>query len=208
MKEELLRAAEKGCVTVDKFKKFNDDLPMLGEKMMQVGLCNYYDIIFIGGKLLTLRLNVKPIKFDSIPEDRKRCAQGLLDEFLEDHDITKQECEDTCSYSYVMWDAMDNPLKDKFTEFNEHLPELGERFVKEGICNSYKVKRWAGNMDSLQLDVRPMRRSELPLELNIRVNKKFCDFMFSFGITYEESEDSCSGISWIMEGDYNGDSCN
>lgn len=51
MKEELLRSAEKGCVTVDKFKKFNDDLPKLGDKMMQVGLCNYYDVIFVGGKL-------------------------------------------------------------------------------------------------------------------------------------------------------------
>lgn len=98
MKEELLRAADKGCVTVDKFKKFNDDLPKLGDKMMYTGLCNYYEIIAIGGKLLTLRLNVKHIKFDEIPEDRKRCAQGLFNEFLEDHDITKQECEDTCFF--------------------------------------------------------------------------------------------------------------
>lgn len=129
MREELIRAANKGAATVDKFTKFNDDLPILGDKMIQMGLCNYYDVIFVGGKLFTLRLNVKPIKFDEIPEDRKRCAQGLFDEFLEDHDITKQECEDTCSYAYVMWEAMDNPCKDKFAEFNKHLSELGEKFV-------------------------------------------------------------------------------
>lgn len=201
MKEELLRAAENGCVTVDKFKKFNDDLPKLGDKMMHTGLCNYYEIIAVGGKLLTLRLNVKPIKFDEIPEDRKRCAQGLFDEFLEDHNITKQECEDTCSYAYVMWEAMDNPCKDKFAEFNKHLSELGEKFVQEGICKAYKVNHWLGNMDSLQLDIRPTKRSEISLTLNARAYKEFCDFVYSFGITYEENEESYSGIDWITEGD-------
>lgn len=201
MKEELLRAAEKGAATVDKFTKFNDDLPILGDKMIQTGLCNYYDVIFVGGKLFTLRLNVKPIKFDEIPEDRKRCAQGLFDEFLEDHDITKQECEDTCSYAYVMWEAMDNPCKDKFAEFNKHLSELGEKFVQEGICKAYKVNHWLGNMDSLQLDIRPTKRSEISLTLNARAYKEFCDFVYSFGITYEENEESYSGIDWITDGD-------
>lgn len=204
MKEELLKAAEKGAVTIDKFKKFNDDLPVLGDKMVHYGLCNYYDIICIGGRLLTLRLNVKPIKFDEIPEDRKRCAQCLLDEFLEDHNITKQECCDTCSYAYVMWEAMDNQLKDKFTEYNKALPTLGDKFVDSGICKSYKITRSSNKMDTLELDIRPVKRGNLHMDLCRRANKELDDFMFSFGITYEESEEYCFGIKWLMEGMSNG----
>lgn len=204
MKEELLRAAGKGCGTVDKFKKFNDDLPKLGDKMMHTGLCNYYEIIAIGGKLLTLRLNVKPIKFDEIPEDRKRCAQGLFDEFLEDHDITKQECDDTFSYAYVMWEAMDSIGEDKFKRYNESLPLLGDKFVNDGVCKAYRVRRSSDKMDTLELDIRPVKRGNLPMDVCRKANKELDDFMFSFGITYEESEEYCFGIKWLMKGMSNG----
>lgn len=56
-------------------------------------------------------------------------------------------------------------------------------------------------MDSLQLDIRPTKRSEISLTLNARAYKEFCDFVYSFGITYEENEESYSGIDWITEGD-------
>lgn len=204
MKEELLKAADKGAVTMDKFKKFNDDLPMLGDKMVQAGLCNYYDIICVGGSLLTLRLNVKPIHFNEISEDVKCKAQSLFDDFLDEHQITKDECEVTNSYAYVMWSAFDSVDEDKFRKYNESLHLLGDKFVNDGVCKAYKVTRSSDKMNTLELDIRPVKRGNLPMGVCRRANKELDDFMFSFGITYEESEEYCFGIKWLMEGTPNG----
>lgn len=201
--DALISAVKKATpiTNTSTFKKFNDDLPILGNKMVQAGLCNYYDILYAGGELLVLRLNVKPIKFNEIPYERKVRVQELFDTFLTEHCITKEDCRKTYSYDHVLWEALDDQTESKFDKFNNALHRLGDAFIEEHVCTSYSVKHWSGNMDSLVLDIRPIRRGHLPMELNKKVHKEFSEFVYSFGITYEEYEDSCSGVDWIMEGD-------
>ena len=99
-----------------------------------------------------------------------------------------------------MWEAMDSIGEDKFKRYNESLPLLGDKFVNDGVCKAYRVRRSSDKMDTLELDIRPVKRGNLPMDVCRKANKELDDFMFSF----EESEEYCFGIKWLMEGISNG----
>lgn len=68
MKEELLRAANKGIVC-DKFTMFNDKLPALGNLLVESGVCISYEIVQYTGKIKTIKLNIKYKFYDQLPKD-------------------------------------------------------------------------------------------------------------------------------------------
>lgn len=195
MKEELLRAADKGIVC-DKFTMFNDKLPALGNLLVESGVCISYEIIQYTGKMKTIKLNIKYKFYDQLSKDAISYIHQKFDELVSSCGISKDECEMCCSG--VILDTADT-FEMRCSRLNKKLYSLGDRFINEGICKDYKVIRFAGELDSLQADIRPLSLTELPDDVNKRAQQLFANLVYSCGITPDEYEESYAGVEWLTE---------
>ena len=194
-KEELLKAANKGMV-FDKFTMFNNKLPELGNFLVESGVCISYEIVQYTGKMKTIKLNIKYKFYDQLPKDTINYIHQKFNELVSSCGISKDEWEMCCSG--VILDTADT-FEMRCSRLNKNLYSLGDRFINEGICKDYKVIRFAGELDSLQADIRPLSLAELPDDVNKRAQQLFANLVYSCGITPDEYEESYAGVEWLTE---------
>lgn len=194
-KEELMRAANKANAE-DKFAKFNIKLPTLGNLLVESGVCISYEIVQYTGKMKTIKLNIKYKFYNQLSKNTINYIHQKFDELVSSCGISKDECEMYCSG--VILDTADT-FEMRCSRLNKELHSLGDRFINEGICKDYKVIRFAGELDSLQADIRPLSLTELPDDVNKRAQQLFANLVYSCGITPDEYEESYAGVEWLTE---------
>lgn len=197
MNDELLRAVNKGKALTDKFNDFNNKLIVLGNSLVSSGVCISYEVVHYSGRIKTLKLNVKYKFYEQISKDTIDNVQDEFDKLATSCGISKDEYEESCSG--VIWDTADT-FEMRCLRFTRELSSLGERFVYEGICHAYTIVRFAGELDSLQADIRPLTLNELSDAVNRKAQQLFTNLVYSCGITPDEYEESYAGVEWLTEG--------